>query len=267
MKKAIRQFLIKNSLYYSLRYSFAFRLYQVFFKTQDINQQRHEVTFYKSFLSSCNLIFDIGAYDGHKTVAFLKLAGTIVCCEPEGLNYKILKTRFRHKKKRVFIENKALSNITGFAEFYIHHPGSAFNTLSPKWKALLETDNEKKWNEKISFSDKEQTEITTLDILIEKYGVPDFIKIDVEGSESLVLKGLTQPVACLSFEMLLPDYIAEMQDCLCTISKMDRSARYNISKDEKLLFPDFISQADLEKWIANYSENSYTFEVIVKMHT
>ncbi len=182
MKKAIKKFLITNDLYYPLRYSLLFHLYQFFFKPHDITQQRREVAFYRSFLSHCDLIFDIGANDGHKTAAFLKMGDKVVCCEPDKLNHKILRVRFRHRKNRVFIENKALSDITGFVEFYIHHPGSAFNTLSPKWKKLLETDNKKNWNEKVSFSDTIKTETTTLDILINKYGVPDFIKIDVEGS-------------------------------------------------------------------------------------
>ena len=265
MKNAFRQFLINNNLYYPLRYSVIFYLYQLFFKTKDISQQRQEIAFYKLFLSSSNLIFDIGANDGHKTAAFLKLAKRVVCCEPDKLNYKILRTRFRHRKKRVFIENKALSNTTGYSEFYIHHPGSAFNTLSQKWKELLEMDNEEKWSEKISFRDTVKIQTTTLDILIDKYGMPAFIKIDVEGSESLVLKGLTRRVATLSFETLLPDYIVEMRDCLAVINQLDRFAQYNIAKGEKLLFSDFISQPDLEKWAGSYSEQPHTFEIIVKM--
>lgn len=265
MKKAIKKFLITNGLYYPLRYSLIFHLYQFLFKPYDIRQQRREVAFYRSFLNCCDLIFDIGANDGHKTAAFLELAGKVVCCEPDKFNYKILRTRFRHRKNKVFIESKALSDTTGFAEFYIHHPGSAFNTLSPKWKHLLETDNEKKWNEKISFSGTEQTEITTLDILIDKYGAPGFIKIDVEGSEPLVLKGLTRRVACLSFETLLPDCIAEMMDCLSTINKLDHFATYNIARDERLLLTHFISKTKLEEWAISYEEDAYTFEIIVKM--
>jgi FkbM family methyltransferase len=266
MKKAIKKFLITNGLYYPLRYSFIFHLYQLLFKPHDISQQRREVAFYRSFLGSCDLIFDIGANDGHKTEAFLKLGDKVVCCEPDDLNHKILRVRFRHRKKKVFIENKALLDTTGYAEFYIHHPGSAVNTLSAKWKELLETDNKKKWNQQISFSDVVKTETTTLDILISKYGVPDFIKIDVEGSESLVLQGLTQRVACLSFETLLPNYIAEMRDCLSAINKLDRFATYNIAKDEKLLFPDFVSQAELEKWTNGYPKDPYTFEIIAKIN-
>jgi len=266
MKKTVRQFLINNNFYYPLRYSLVFRLYQLCFKIQDIRRQTHELAFYQSFLSSCKLIFDIGANDGHKTATFLELADKVVCCEPDKLSYKILKTRFRNRKKNVFIENKAVSDQTGFAEFHIHHPGSAFNTLSTKWKQLLETDSQKKWNEKIIFSAKEKTEITTLDTLIEKYGAPDFIKIDVEGSEMLVLNGLSRRLACLSFETLLPDCLTELQGCLSAVNKLDSSSAYNIAKDEELLFPNFISLAELEKWAISYSEDSFTFEIIVKMH-
>ena len=42
--------------------------------------------------------------------------------------------------------------------------------------------------------------VTTLDKLIEQYEVPSFIKIDVEGYELEVLKGLTRLVPALSFE-------------------------------------------------------------------
>ena len=263
MKTTIKSFLQKRNLYYPLKYSRLFYLYQRIFKPVEIKQQQREVTFYRSFLPVCNLIFDIGANDGHKTEAFLSLSKKIISCEPDHQNFTILQTRFRNKKERVVIENVAIADKEGFAELHIHHPGSAFNTLSSKWMKLLEEDDGKKWNEQIKFTGIQTVETTTLDQLIKKYGIPDYIKIDTEGSEQWVLKGLTQRVAFLSFETLLPDYINEMNTCLSLIENLDNFALYNIAKHEKLVFPDFVNKDDLEKWLNN-NNNILSFEIIVK---
>src|ERR1044071_5988844 len=142
IKKRIRNFLYKKGIYYPLKYSRLFHLYEQLFKPGTIKQQRGEISFYKSFLPTCKLIFDIGANDGHKTEAFLNISEKVISCEPDKENFKLLQVRFRNKKTRVIIENKALSDKEGEAELHIHHPGSAFNTLSHKWQLLLEKDGE-----------------------------------------------------------------------------------------------------------------------------
>src|SRR5262249_60695009 len=45
-----------------------------------------------------------------------------------------------------------------------------------------------------------EVNVVTLDSLIDEFGVPDYIKIDVEGFDLEVLRGLSQPIALLSVE-------------------------------------------------------------------
>jgi hypothetical protein len=85
--------------------------------------------------------------------------------------------------------------------------------------------------------------MTTLDALIRKYGVPHFIKIDVEGYELEVLKGLSSPVNYISFEYMVPECSQNAIDCIKQIMKIDGDRRFNYSVGEsmELFFPKWLT--------------------------
>ena len=265
MMKIARDFLKKLGYYEYLRYSFFFTLYTRLFKRKVIRDHQKEVDFYSSFLSHTPLIFDIGAYDGHKTAAFLEIADRVVSCEPDKHNFRTLQIRFRNCRSRVFTENKALSDHIGTETYYVHHAGSAFNTLNPKWKQLLEAEGQSRWNENIQFSDQVSVPLTTLNQLIQQYGKPGFIKIDVEGYELQVLKGLSVKVPFLSFECLLPDCKSELLECLLHLYQLDNSVTFNIAFEESLLLGSFLSYNDMLQYIADKAAPG-CFEIVAKMN-
>jgi FkbM family methyltransferase len=265
MKKHIKRLLKKMKLYEYLKYSTFFYLYEKFLKPEVEERRKKEISFYTSFLTNCNLIFDIGANDGHKTEAFLLIAQKVVCCEPDETNFRTLEIRFRHQRKRVFLEKVALGSTEKTAEMFIHHPGSAFNTLNEKFKRVTEADDLTKWNEKIQFDAKEEVRLTTLNNLIEKYGYPFFIKIDVEGYELEVIKGLNRPVPFISLECLLPEFAEELNELLGLLIKLDPDSRFNIAVYERLLFEKFVSLTEIKNFLNSFDQNH--FELIVKMHS
>ena len=81
-----------------------------------------------------------------------------------------------------------------------------------------------------NWDDAVLVDVVTLDGLIARYGVPAFIKIDVEGSEDAVLRGLSHPVRALSFEFttIARDVAMNCLDRLCALA----DHRYNVALGE-----------------------------------
>jgi len=246
MLTAVKNILKKLRVFNQLKYSAFGDLYYNWFNRPQYKATQKELAFYQSFLSSCKLIFDIGANDGHKTVVFKKLANKVVACDPDPYNIKILHIRFG-KNNAVTIEPFAITDYIGECSFYIQQPGSPLNSINPQWKTILEEHNNNRWAEPIAFSKITlKAKTTTLDALIEKHGLPDFIKIDVEGNEQNVLKGLSHPVNYISFEVLLPEFLNEAINCLNLLLSIHKNYRFNYSVDETIILQEFL---DYENFI------------------
>lgn len=249
----LKTILQKAGILNRVKYSFAGRIYFAIFKPGRQKQFAHELAFYRSFLPPCTLIFDIGANDGHKTIVFCELADKVVACDPDPFNSDILKTRFRNNKQ-VRIEAVAVTDHIGKSDLYIEKPGSALNSINPRWKTILEEENNKRWNEQVKFTGKVITvPVTTLDNLISKYGIPDYIKIDVEGNEKNVLKGLTHPVRYISYEVLLPEFLSDAIESMEHICSLNPGTVFNYAVEEKLMLPEFLAPDDFKTLLKNMS--------------
>jgi FkbM family methyltransferase len=263
MKRVIKQFLQRQGLYEKLRWSPLFRAWQRLFRKDVLTTEARERAFYASFLPPCPLIFDIGANDGHKTEAFLSLAREVVACEPDSANFRTLELRFARRRQRVHLEQKALGATTGTLAMQVHHPGSAFNTLNPKFRDITQADNIERWNEKIAFTATTDVPVTTLDALIAQYGRPAFIKIDVEGYELEVIKGLSQPVPFLSLECLYPEFMGELRESRALLRRLDPGIQYNISVGERIIWDRWLSDEEMDHHLQHWTEPH--FELLVRM--
>ena len=76
--------------------------------------------------------------------------------------------------------------------------------------------------------------VDTLDNMLTKFGVPKFIKIDVEGYELEVLEGLSHPIKYLSLEFTSED-IENFKKCLLRINTIGNYI-FQFSEGESLKF-------------------------------
>jgi FkbM family methyltransferase len=237
MKKVIQRFLRKAGLYDRLKTSC---LYDVYWDIADpcvIGNLRNEVAFYRRQLTKRPgrnlLIFDIGANMGQKTDVFLRIGAQVVAVDPDCANIDTLKRRFlewRLRPRPVVLVPGAVSASVGKATYWIESEGGAKNTLSEKWVNTLQKDSVR-FNGVLDFAKQKSIETTTLDKLIAQFGLPDFVKIDVEGHEAEVLNGLTRPVPHGSFEVNLPEFLEEAIACVHRLASLDAVCLFNISKD------------------------------------
>jgi FkbM family methyltransferase len=156
---------------------------------------------YAQFVRPGDLVFDIGGHVGNHTRAFVSLGCRVVILEPQPAFAQLLRRAFAQQASVEIVE-AAVTDIGGRAELSISERTPTVSTLITSWRDARAQDAgfaAVRWNQRV------QVETTTLDRLIDRCGVPAFIKIDVEGAEPHVLAGLRRPVAALSFEYLLGD--------------------------------------------------------------
>jgi FkbM family methyltransferase len=195
-----------------------------------------EMAFYRRTLVGFrrgDLIFDVGANEGHKTDVFLRLGARVVAVDPDPYNVDVLRRSFltyRMKRCPVEIVDKAVSDVNAVASMWVDAPGSAKNTLSSKWAETLRTDDHR-FGSRLEFATQRDVETVVLHDLFTAYGVPFFVKIDVEGHEIAVLRGLRHPVPYLSFEVNLPEFAAEGRECIQRLKHLAPQGTFNYTAD------------------------------------
>ena len=152
------------------------------------------------------------------------------------MNQSILRERFekfRHVRKPVVIVGKAVRDRSAVETMWIDGPGSAVNTLSQKWATALKGNKARHTYGHcgLDFARQKTVETTTLEELMSAHGVPLFVKIDVEGYELNVLRGLKRPVPCLSFEVNLPEFRPEGLQCVELLGCLAAAGEFNYAVD------------------------------------
>ena len=187
---------------------------------------RRDRHFYGQFISRGALVFDVGAHVGNRANVFLRLGACCVAVEPQPAFAALL--RLLYGRKPAFtLEKVALAAAPGHVDLHISRRTPTVSTTSAAWKervARSPSFSRVTWDETVS------TATMTLDQLIERYGMPDLCKIDVEGSELAVLQGLSRPLPLLSLEYT-PALSAEAVACVERLESL-ASYEYNWSRGE-----------------------------------
>ncbi|TAE89467.1 MAG: FkbM family methyltransferase [Verrucomicrobia bacterium] len=164
-------------------------------KSRAAHETRLFSELYGIFLKPGDLCFDIGANLGNRVRSFVKLGCRVVALEPQAYCFSLLQKEFSGQSDVVLIQ-QAVGRETGEREIHVSrdHVLSSFSQEFIQQTTASGRFAQSSWNE------TQMCQMTTMDQLIENYGMPRFVKIDVEGFEPEVVSGLTQAVPALSIE-------------------------------------------------------------------
>lgn len=262
MKKLIRLaiIIIKWLSLYNLLRICKIRLSTYRFNKQD----KKMVEFYSEFIKRGDLTFDIGANLGNRTKIFSYLSATVIAVEPQDLCINFLKVSFLGVRN-VKIIKAALGEKTGNGEICVCS-SRLLSSLSNEWIEKVKKSGRfpnQNWDRKQPIS------IITLDYLINKYGTPSFIKIDVEGYEYEVLRGLTKPTPLISFEFT-PEYIESTIKCIKYLATLGKfQLNYSLKESMALELRDWLDNPDEAiELLMTYRENNVLFgDIYVRFKT
>jgi FkbM family methyltransferase len=265
-KLPIQRTLQRTGLYHRLRASSIHELYWRMAGKRWILAREKQLDFYRHLLPDLrrgDLIFDIGANEGFKSDLFLRLGARVVAIEPDETNQSILRERFakfRLVRRPIVIVGKAVSDNNALETMWIDGPGSAVNTLSQKWATALNANKARHANghSGLDFAQQKTVETTTLERLMSEHGVPIFIKIDVEGYELNVIRGLQRPVPYLSFEVNLPEFRSEGLQCVEILGRLAAVGKFNYAVDceQGLALERWLNAQEFLQVLGRSTENS-----------
>jgi FkbM family methyltransferase len=192
--------------------------------------RREMISFYSQFVNSGDLCFDVGANLGSRVDVFLACGARVVAVEPQENCIRYLRLKYG-KNRNVILIDKGLGDAEGEAELFISSEDSATSSMSADRITRVSSARHlarERWDRTRAIR------LTTIDKLVALYGQPVFCKIDVEGFEYQVLKGLSSPIKALSFEYT-PEYMESTLNCIRHLATLG-SFTFNYSPAESMIF-------------------------------
>lgn len=159
--------------------------------------EKPETAFFRAARSPGMTFLDIGANIGYFSALALEVleAGRIIALEPDPENFRFLEaTIAANKAKNVICVNKAAADKNGTLTLHTSRSNRGDNRL---------------YSNELS-EGSVQVEVCTVDSLLESLGVPsvNFIKIDVQGFEGHVFRGMQETLRNSPNLTLLSEYLS-----------------------------------------------------------
>ncbi len=200
---------------------------------------------YSRYVKAGDLVFDVGAHVGDRIAAFRSLGARVVAVEPQPAAMRWLKLRYG-RDPDVTLVHAAVGEAEGDITLHVNLANPTVSTAS---QTFIDAAHGAQGWEGQAWDETVSVPCLTLDGLIAEHGAPVFAKIDVEGYELSVLKGLSAPLPALSFEFttIQRDVAIACLDRLAALAPY----RFNavLGESQAFSFTEPIGTAEMQDYI------------------
>lgn len=184
-----RETILKSA---SLLYRSSYPLYRLMYFSYKNKKDKHHLQLIRKIVKPGNVVLDIGANVGFYSVFFSETAGEngrIYSFEPDPENFRHLKKEIGNQRNVTAIQ-KAIGSKTGTTTLYTSR--------------LLNVDHRSYATD--DYLGKLQAEQISVDDFVDGKFKVDFIKMDIQGFEAEVFRGMKKTIAANNNVMLFSEF-------------------------------------------------------------
>jgi FkbM family methyltransferase len=178
------------------------------------------------------LIYDIGLYNGDDTAYYLHHGNRVVAIEadPSWVNEAVRRFSRPLETGQLTILNVAIAEQDGYMDFWINEDNRGLNSFD---RAMATREG--------AHAHLIRVETRTIGSIIAEFGVPDYLKVDIEGHDLVCINGLN-PSA-------LPPYISVETEAVGEGERLDdESALATLNALSKIGYCKFKLIAQIDFW-------------------
>lgn len=214
--------------------------------------------FYEDVLAPGDVAFDIGAHVGTRARAMRAVGARVVAVEPQEPFASYLR---RTLPGDIEVVPAAVGNLAGEREMAVSH---RHPTVSSLQKDFVQSASGSPGFEKVQWNGSQSVQVVTMDDLISRYGTPDYVKIDVEGFESDVVAGLSEPVALLSTEYL-PGFPSLSHQVIDRLENLGEYFFNPVSGETgRFMWPEWRDAAATREWLDLLTANERSGDLFAR---
>jgi FkbM family methyltransferase len=168
--------------------------YQFCFNREKLRRRLLMKQLYSRLIQKGDLVFDVGANVGVYSEIFAELGARVIAIEPNPECCRVLRDLGR--RMSVDVESCAAGEKSGELILRLS-TNSQLSSLNPDWCRTVEA-SPLHWN--AGWQGEILVNVVTLDSLADRHGTPKFVKIDAEGFDDHVMRGISFKPEIITFE-------------------------------------------------------------------